>query len=48
MRVARVPEDIRKAIMGHGSKSIADGYGLGHDLVVLREALDKVALDHSA
>ena len=30
MRAARVPEDIRKAILGHGSKTISDGYGLGH------------------
>jgi len=44
-RRARVPEDIAKALMGHGSKSIADGYGLGHDLEVLREALLKVTLD---
>jgi hypothetical protein len=45
MRAARIPEDIRKSIMGHGSKTIADGYGLGHDLEVLREALDKVTLE---
>ena len=46
-RRARVPEDIAKALMGHGTKSIADGYGLGHDLTVLREELSRLVGERS-
>ena len=39
-----VPEDIQKALMGHGSRSVADGYGEGYPLEVLGEAMAKVVL----
>ena len=45
MRAAKVPEDIAKAIMGHGTKTIADGYGDGHPLEMLREALSRACGD---
>jgi integrase len=44
LRAARVPEDIQKAILGHGSRSVADGYGQGYPLEVLRESLSLVSL----
>jgi hypothetical protein len=35
LRAAGVPEDIQKALMGHGSRTVADGYGSGYPLKVL-------------
>jgi integrase len=48
LRAAGVPEDLQKALMGHGTKSVADGYGLGFPLGVLKGALAKVALEPEA
>ena len=39
LRSLRTPEDIQHRILGHGSKSEADGYGDGNPLAYLREVL---------
>lgn len=44
MRDSGIPEDIRDAIDGHGTKSVGERYGSGHSLGVLREHMLKVVL----
>ncbi len=39
LRAARAPEDIQKALLGHGSRTVADGYGQGYPLRHLQDAL---------
>ena len=39
LRTLRTPEDIQHRILGHGSKSEADGYGDGNPLAYLHEVL---------
>jgi integrase len=41
LRAAGIPEDIQKALLGHGSRTVADGYGSGYPLEHLQEALRK-------
>jgi hypothetical protein len=44
LRAAGVPEDVQKALMGHGTKSVADGYGHGYPPEMLREYLVRVSI----
>jgi integrase len=39
LRAALVPDDIQKQLLGHGSRSVSDGYGQGYPLEHLQEAL---------
>jgi hypothetical protein len=41
LRAAGVPEDIQKALMGHRSRTVADGYGQGYPLGILRDHLNR-------
>jgi integrase len=41
LRDVGVPKDIRDAVQGHGARDIADTYGLGIALTVMRDALEK-------
>ena len=45
LRNAEVSEELAKALMGHGSRSVADSYGAGFTLQRKSEALSK-ALRH--
>jgi integrase len=42
LRAARVPEPIQRALMGHGTDGVADGYGLGYPVTLLADDLGKV------
>jgi integrase len=42
LRAARVPEAEQRALMGHSSTSVADGYGVGFPVSVIAEAVAKV------
>jgi integrase len=44
LRTLRTPEDIQHRILGHGSKSDADGYGDGNPLAHLQQVLVKADL----
>ncbi|RYB07120.1 DUF6538 domain-containing protein [Lichenibacterium ramalinae] len=44
MREAGIPEDIRDAIDGHGTKSVGERYGSGHSLKLLRDHMVKVVI----
>lgn len=46
MRAARIPEAESRAIMGHGSTGVADSYGLGYPMAVLKKAMDEVRYEH--
>ena len=39
---AMCPEAISKAILGHGSNTVAANYGSGYALEVMREHMEKV------
>ena len=39
LRALRAPQDVQHRILGHGSKSQADGYGAGNPLTHLQEVL---------
>lgn len=41
LRDVGCPKDIRDAIQGHASNDIAENYGLGHSLGVMREWMDR-------
>lgn len=41
LRAVQCPKDISDAITGHGSKSVGDGYGLGYNLPVESEWLER-------
>jgi integrase len=41
LRNSGCPDDIQKALLGHGSRSVADSYGQGYSLPILRDALRK-------
>lgn len=47
LRTLRTPEDIQDRILGHGSKSDADGYGDGNPLAHLQEVLVKAEMLNS-
>jgi integrase len=42
LRAARMPEQEQRALMGHSSNSVADGYGVGFPVSVLAEAIGRV------
>jgi integrase len=42
LRNSGCSEEIAKALLGHGSRSVADSYGAGFTLQRLKEALEKV------
>jgi integrase len=42
LRAARVPEQEQRALMGHASNSVADGYGVGFPVSILAEAIGRV------
>jgi integrase len=42
LRAAECPTDIRYALLGHEKKTIADGYGAGFAVPVLRKWIDKI------
>ena len=44
LRAAECPTDIRYALLGHEKKTIADGYGSGFAVPVLRKWIDKIGL----
>jgi integrase len=44
LRAAGCPQDIRYAILGHEKKTIADGYGSGHPVKMLREWIDRIGM----
>ena len=41
LRNSGCPDDIQKALLDHGSRSVADFYGQGYSLPILRDALQK-------
>jgi integrase len=47
LRDARVPKDVQEALLGHGTRSVADGYGLGFTLENLEENLRAVVLPNA-
>jgi integrase len=44
LRAAGVPRDVREQLLGHGSRSVGDGYGQGFSLEVLMDAMSKVVI----
>ena len=44
LREAGCPQDIRDAIQGHSTSSVAETYGLGHSLRTMKSWLDKVVI----
>ena len=42
LRAAGAPVDIRHALLGHEKRSVADGYGAGHPVPLLRKWMDKI------
>jgi hypothetical protein len=47
LRDARVPKDVQEALLGHGTRSVAEGYGLGFTLENLEENLRAVVLPNA-
>ncbi len=41
MRNAGVPTDVQNRILGHAGAGVSDNYGVGHDIKVLAEALNR-------
>ena len=44
LRAAECPTDIRYALLGHEKKTIADGYGSGFAVPVLRKWIDRIGM----
>ena len=42
LRAARVPEAEQRALLGHAGSGVADTYGIGFPLSVLRDAIEQV------
>jgi integrase len=42
LRAAGAPTDIRHALLGHEKRTIADSYGAGHPVLLLRKWIDKI------
>jgi integrase len=42
LRAARVPEAEQRALLGHAGQGVADSYGLGFPLNVLRDAVNRI------
>jgi integrase len=42
LRAAGAPVDIRHALLGHEKRTIADSYGVGHPVLLLRKWIDKI------
>jgi integrase len=42
MRAVECPQDIRWALLGHEEKTIAEDYGEGHSMRVLKKWIDKI------
>jgi len=42
LRAAGAPIDIRHALLGHEKRTIADSYGVGHPVLLLRKWIDKI------
>ena len=42
LRAARVPEGEQRALLGHAGQGIADAYGVGYPLSVLRDAVNRI------
>lgn len=42
LRAAGAPVDIRHALLGHETRSVAEGYGAGHPVVLLKKWVDKI------
>ncbi len=42
LRAAECPADIRHAILGHEDKSVAEGYGEGFAVIVLKKWIDRI------
>ncbi|MGO8921924.1 MAG: tyrosine recombinase XerC [Xanthobacteraceae bacterium] len=43
LRAAGCPEDVRWALLGHEQKTVADGYGEGFPVPLLRKWIDKIS-----
>jgi hypothetical protein len=41
-RAAGVPKDVHDALTGHTAGDVASSYGLGHSLLTLRRAIDRL------
>jgi integrase len=44
LRAAGCPQDIREELLGHERKTVADGYGKGHPVPVLKKWIDKIGM----
>jgi integrase len=42
LRAAECPQDIRWAVLGHEEKTVAEGYGAGFPVTLLRKWIDKI------
>jgi len=42
LRAAGAPVDIRHALLGHEARSVAEGYGAGHLVVLLKKWIEKI------
>lgn len=42
LRAAECPQDLRWALLGHEKKSVAEGYGEGYPVTVLKKWIDKI------
>ena len=42
LRAAGAPVDIRYALLGHETRTVADSYGVGHPVPLLRKWIDKI------
>jgi integrase len=42
LRAAGAPVDVRYALLGHGARTVADSYGAGHPVRLLRQWIDKI------
>lgn len=44
LRAAECPSDIRHALLGHDDRSVAESYGAGFAVPILRKWIDKIGM----
>jgi hypothetical protein len=42
-RSAGIPKDVHDALTGHAARDVGSSYGLGHNLMTLTKAIDKLS-----
>ena len=44
LRAAECPSDIRHALLGHDDRSVAESYGAGFAVPILRKWIDRIGM----